>query len=964
MIRKVTTAGIITTVAGTGQLGWASDGHAARNTPLNYPAGIAVDAAGNMYFTDLGNNLIRKIDDKGIVSTVAGNGFYGYSGDGGAATSAQLAHPSGVTLDGSGNLYVSDSGNNVVRKVTPAGVISTVAGNGTWGFGGDGGAATNAQLAGPWGVALDSAGNLYIGDSRNARIRKVTPAGVITTLAGNGTTGSGGDGGAAADAWLNTPLDVAVNADGVLYFADSANDRVRMVYSALGRVVPVTVKTNPPNFPVTIDGLVYSARQNFSWVSGLPHTLAADSQLDLGGQKYRFAFWNDGGAAAHTINPPAVPATYTATFVALTPGVAISGQATAGTNPLGGVGISISGAQTAFTSTDANGNYSVRSLAAGGSYTVTPSLSGYVFDPPSRAFSAVAADQSASFAANRATGFQRMCPPQPSSWWAGESNLTDLVYGGSATNSAGTGFAPGKVGQAFSFNGSGALSMGTAPAIAGTGPFTVEFWLKTDGPGFIVSQRDSGGFNGEYMVSVGAGEWDGKATLEPDKLCWREFGGNSWGFDFCSKATVDDGVFHHVAATREADGSGRIYIDGELDSSQSSEPRPLVPLTVYLGGDGRDGNNYLVGILDEVTIYRTALAPQTIRDIYRADAAGKCRPTITAIVNGASYSPGPVAPGEIITIFGTDLGPASLTPYGLTSDGKLGTTIADTRVLFGLRPSPLLYASNSSVSAIVPYALDGGITTSVQVERGGTTLNGNVIPVARSFPGFFMVDANGQAAAFNQDSTQNLPGRPAARGTFQMLSCGPRSWGTGEGQTNPPGSDGLIARDTFPKPQLPVSATLGGQAAEILYAGVAPFSVAGLLQVNLRVPDNCPSGQVPVILKVGESSSPLIASVSIAPSGPISLGQIAITPANAAPGDKLQVTATLAGPAPQGGVWLTLTNTVSGSTPTMMFVDAGRSSAVLEITAPQVSTPTIVTYTAGLLGAAATADVAVSPKRP
>ncbi len=243
-IRKVDAAGVISTVAGGGtEEEFGGDGGAATAAQLNRPTGVALDAAGNLYIGDTRNHRIRKVDAAGVISTVAGDGTEGFGGDGGAATAAQLAWPQGVALDAAGNLYIADYHNHRIRKVDAAGVISTVAGDGTWGFGGDGGAATAARLGEPEGVALDAAGNLYIADYYNHRIRKVDAAGVISTIAGDGTKGFvgafggfvgafGGDGGAATAAQLNWPTDVALDAAGNLYIADSGNQRIRKVDAA------------------------------------------------------------------------------------------------------------------------------------------------------------------------------------------------------------------------------------------------------------------------------------------------------------------------------------------------------------------------------------------------------------------------------------------------------------------------------------------------------------------------------------------------------------------------------------------------------------------------------------------------------------------------------------------------------------------------------------------------------------
>jgi uncharacterized protein (TIGR03437 family) len=204
-------------------------------TQVDYPQGLAVDSTGNLYIADHDNNRIAKATPAGIVTTVAGSGEflgYGYSGDGGPAANATLAFPYGVAADSAGNLYIADTGNKRVRKVS-SGIITTMAGNGSENFSGDGGSAGKAQLGGPSGVALDFAGNLYFADLRNNRIRKISPDGMINTVAGNGIAGFSGDGGRATDAQLNfLSVDraaVALDPAGNLYVADVRNSRIRRI---------------------------------------------------------------------------------------------------------------------------------------------------------------------------------------------------------------------------------------------------------------------------------------------------------------------------------------------------------------------------------------------------------------------------------------------------------------------------------------------------------------------------------------------------------------------------------------------------------------------------------------------------------------------------------------------------------------------------------------------------------------
>jgi len=226
-IRKVSTSGIITTIAGNGTPGFSGDGGAATAAELNNQVGVAVDGSGNVYIVERTNNRIRKVNTSGVITTIVGNGAFGYSGDGGAATAAELYEPQGVAVDGSENVYIADFNNNRIRKVNTSGVITTIAGNGTRGYSGDGGAATEAELSGPSGVAIDASGNIYIADAGNGRIRKVITSGVISTIAGNGTVGYSGDGGAATAAELFYPTSVAIDGSGNVYIADTYNNFVR-----------------------------------------------------------------------------------------------------------------------------------------------------------------------------------------------------------------------------------------------------------------------------------------------------------------------------------------------------------------------------------------------------------------------------------------------------------------------------------------------------------------------------------------------------------------------------------------------------------------------------------------------------------------------------------------------------------------------------------------------------------------
>ncbi|HEV7349157.1 NHL repeat-containing protein [Telluribacter sp.] len=242
-IRKVNASdGTISTVAGNGVEGYGGDGGAATDANIFRPSKIALDAVGNLYIADAGNQLIRKVNaSDGTISTVAGNGIPGFSGDGGPATSASLNYPAGVAVDGSGDIYIADKDNQRIRRVSASdGTISTIAGNGNRAYGGDGEAATEASFFDPHNIALDAAGNIYIADWGNSRIRKINKSNnTVSTLTGNGWRGFYGDGGDAKDAVINYPKDVSVDAAGNIYIADTENLRIRMIEAATNKISTV-----------------------------------------------------------------------------------------------------------------------------------------------------------------------------------------------------------------------------------------------------------------------------------------------------------------------------------------------------------------------------------------------------------------------------------------------------------------------------------------------------------------------------------------------------------------------------------------------------------------------------------------------------------------------------------------------------------------------------------------------------
>ena len=227
-VRMINSSGVINTIAGNGTNSYSGDGGPATAASMQSPMGVAADYTGNVYIADYYDNRIRKVNTSGIISTYAGNGLGSYSGDGGQATAANITEPNGLALDVSGNLYFTDSGNSRIRKITNSGIITTIAGTGAQGHSGDGGPATAAQLDIPWGISVDFSGNIYFVEWNTYSVRKINTAGIISTVAGNGTMGYSGDGGQATNAQLY-PEDVSVDNLGNLYIADGGNHCIRKV---------------------------------------------------------------------------------------------------------------------------------------------------------------------------------------------------------------------------------------------------------------------------------------------------------------------------------------------------------------------------------------------------------------------------------------------------------------------------------------------------------------------------------------------------------------------------------------------------------------------------------------------------------------------------------------------------------------------------------------------------------------
>ena len=420
--------GVLTRVAGGGSTGGATtDNIPATSAQLSAPYGVAVDLSGNFYVADSANVRVRKITN-GVIATVAGGGSV--LGDNGPATSAQLVDPLGVAVDAGGNLYIADL--NRIRMVMN-GTITTMAGNGSGGYQGDGGPATAAEIASPTGVAVDFSGNLYFADTGNNRVRMVS-GGVVTTVAGNGTYGFTGSNGTATSATLGAPSAVAADSSGNLYITDA----YRVLKLSKGKIATIAGLSAPQGVAVDAAGNVYVANPSSHRVyvlapsgtscsaSVTPTSLqsaALGANLTIAIQTGSSCSWTveslpgwialsgnafGTGPATVTLAVAAnsdVPRSATILIggqnvaVAQAGNMTILGQVTLPSgDPLPGVTVALSGSQTPAT-TDSGGNFSFSNLNSAGTYTVTPSLSGYSFVPPSQTFTNVSANPAANFVA-------------------------------------------------------------------------------------------------------------------------------------------------------------------------------------------------------------------------------------------------------------------------------------------------------------------------------------------------------------------------------------------------------------------------------------------------------------------------------------------------------------------------------------------------------------------------------------
>jgi uncharacterized protein (TIGR03437 family) len=849
---------LIIRVAGDGTEGSGGDHGPATSAQLNYPCGLAVDSAGNLYIADGFNNRIRKISN-GIITTVVGNGTQGFSGDNGPATGAQLSHPYGVAVDSAGNLYIADSLNNRIRKISN-GIITTVAGNGTQGFSGDNGLATGAQLYRPNGVAVDSAGNLYIADFGNDCIRKVTNGvittvvgrgagaqlnsptavavdsagklyiddfgnnrilkvsnGIITTVAGNGTYGFSGDNGPAASAQLNQNLGVAVDSAGNLYIADSANSRLRKVTNGVITTIAGTGTggSGGDGGPATSASL------------DSPCGVAVDSAGNL-----YVADWD------HQIRQ-LVPSSSTVGCVYSIEQSAQSFNAVGGTNSVSVLASGnscpwLAGSYDSWITVSGSGNrsgtgvmtYTVSSNSTSAPRNGTIWVAGRTLtvNQAGVSCSSIVSPLSMAISGPGVTGASlTVTSTTPDCQWTAVASVPWILVSGGSTGSG---------------NGTVTFTVGVNSGGARTGTIAVA------GQTVYVDQAASGG--GASTI-----------TVSPSSL---DFGTYQVSGANPSPETVNVSGGGQILGFAAQVTSGSNWLSVSLTSG-TTPTTGSAALTVTATPGGLVAGSYSGTILVSGTGAATGSTSITVTLTVTAPL-----PTIKNMTNAASYATGAVCPGELVTIFGTNIGPTAAA-FATTdpATGKLATTIGGVQVLFNGVPAPVIYASSTQVSTVVPFEIAPVASPSVWIKSLGQSSNVYRLTSATTAPGLFTQNASGTGpgAILNQDNSLNGPGNPAAKGSVVQVYL------TGEGQLSPPVATGTIIAATLPPPQvtpapaLAVGVTLNGQPALYVYAGAAPDLVAGIMQLNVQIPATAPSGALRILVSIGGNTSQSNVTVSV-----------------------------------------------------------------------------------------------------
>ena len=866
---------VIDTVAGGGQPG---DGGQAVEARLGAVEGLAIDALGNLYIADSLDHRIRRVDRAtGVIETLAGDGFAGLGGDGGAAAQARLNQPYGLAVGPDGSLYVADFGNRSIRRIRPEGTIETVAG---------GGAVSSPEavrFAGPRNVALGAGGAIYVSDFLGHRVYLVHPSGRVEVIAGTGVAGFNGDG-PALGAELNAPAGLALGPDGSLYIADSGNRLVRRLRDGRIETVagneeeglrleqPTGVAVDGAGTLYIADGGALLAVDPAGGVSTLARAPAGSRFRDVavapGGLLYagggrrvwaipapdalapaagngEFGNYADGvPATAATLDAPiAIALDAFGDLLIADEGrrrvrrvqsdgriltIAGNGEAEAGGDggpaSEAGLGDPVSVAADplgGFWIADYRGHRVRRVLADGTILTVAgDGQPGYTGDGGPAAGArlnlprAVAADGFGNlFIADSGNHCVRRVGPDGTietyagngvQGYGGDLGLARLAYLDSPA-----GLAVDREGGLY---------------VADAGSHTVRY-VRPDGIILTVAGTGAAGYTGDGGPAAQAqlNRPSAVAVAADRSLLIADTGNHR------VRRVSPDGVIETVAGTGAPGFSGD---GGPAAQAQLSSPSSLA-------------------IGPEATVLIADLGNRRVRRLRRAEAAPVIQPVGRCeVVNGASFQPGPVAPGEIVAVFAAGAGPPEPVAGELDADGRLKTALAGVEVRFDGVLSPIFYAGRDQLNVQVPYEAAGREELLVEVFSGGRLHSRAQVSVAEAAPGLFTLEGGaGQAAAVNEDGTVNSEANPAPKGSIVLL------YATGEGLLHPPAETGRPAVAPLGRPEAPVHVRIAGLPAEVLYAGAAP-GLVGVMQLNVRVPGGfAPSGRLAVELWVGERAA-------------------------------------------------------------------------------------------------------------
>jgi uncharacterized protein (TIGR03437 family) len=851
---------------------------------------------GSLWISEYGHNVIRRVGPDGTLRTVVGTGVKGFAGDGGPAVSAQISEPTSLLFAPDGTLYFHDSGNSRIRRVSPEGVIETVVGSATSEWAGEDAPALSVRARGTVGLAFSPTGDLIFSTSSDHRVRRLTSDGRVVTLAGTTTPGRtrggyDGDGGPALEAALNNPLDIAISTDGTIYVADQFGDLVRRIapdstistYLRRGLAspdgTPVAEATMRSTTKLEVDGegrLYWHSSTGLRRVSseGLLETVA-----DLSPR------------GAFSLEPDGTPLIIWDETVSRWDGSDLI--------PLAGIGapapLGDGGPATAARL------YSPHALAVG------PAGEIYIADTLIFRVRVVGKDGIIRNVAE--TVVEGSDIPGGS---ANEAPLFEVLD--IAVNGDGTVYVAGQVGWLSRIDANGVLSTVVPPSNfcvdepgCGDGGPAAEAQtpsiqqIAADSVGNVYVLHERPGFGpGQWIRRIAPdGTIETLPTRFPDGTSARSVSGIAIGVDDQLLVSMGDGAagpfwrYHPDNGWSEiefatgflsltptmAEASGDLFFVEQRFGSRVRRMDPNGTIATIAGGlfQGFSGDEGPAAkallsdaqdvVLDQAgNLYIADSANGRVRRVNRAlECPGAPMPVIAfnSIRNGASYS-ALLSPGAIFSIFGRAMGPEDL--VGARVEGShLSTELEGVRVLIDGIPAPLIFVSAGQLSGIVPYGVELDLQWSeaaqqffparfsvVEVERDGFRSDPYPISLYDAAPGIFSLDSSGrgQGAILNQDGSLNGSLNRAALGSVVVL------YATGEGLTDPPSEDGTIAAGALQKPLLPVTVKIGGTEAGVLYAGAAPGLTAGVMQVNVRIPEGLTQrGAVSIELIVGDRSS-------------------------------------------------------------------------------------------------------------